>query len=321
MGFNFQDDAVHPVDTDVVRLLAAFREHLEVFAKDRDFAQHIVDAPFPSEEYRAIDWNRWSSISSKFWQTRDWFFELSKVVPVLILEVMKRQPKNQVALEKDMKFWAKPFRFNFKGDQVATAAAYLSTIKKLEGQLKDCQEAARSNPNVEAVKIGKFLLHDSIGIDEVRMQKAIAAIKSATRAMASIGLGEYCAGNITIVNSSKLISRSAAFYQANTDDIFISPDIQGADDVRALCHEIGHRVHFKLHLKHQLTTLYEAVRDAGAWVTPYAKTDERENFSEMVAFAAIGKLDDQWKSALQATTNKIKLAYASNVVHRFLATR
>lgn len=121
MGFSFQDDIITQVDSDVDRLLASFRERLEAFAKDADFAQHIIDVPFPSEEYRAIDWKRWSNVSSAFWQSRDWFFALEKIVPVLLLELMKRQPKNQPSLEKAMKFWTKPFRFNYKGNAVETA--------------------------------------------------------------------------------------------------------------------------------------------------------------------------------------------------------
>ena len=57
--------------------------------------------------------------------------------------------------------------------------------------------------------------------------------------MKSLGLGEYCYGKVTVVDSSKFSSNSAAFYVKNTDEIYLSPDLQGQRTCGALCHELS----------------------------------------------------------------------------------
>lgn len=316
MGFDFLDPTPRHVTVDIPSMLEAMRTRIETFAQWEDLAQYVVDtAKGPPEAWRAIDGKRLSDMSSELWQRRDWWFDLAKIVPFLNLELMKHAPKNLAALEKLQKFWAKPFRWASKGDQVEVSKKYLSVLAELRKQLEALQKAAAhaSVSGIEPMAVGKFELYDALG-DE-RTKKAVAAVlQKASRAMTTLGLGAHCHGKVTIVNSSKLHGHSSAFYVKNTDEIYVG-DMKG-QDVRAVCHEIGHRIHTKLNLRSKTQSLYETVRERGTWVSNYAKTNDEENFCEMLSFAAIGDLPDEGKDLLRTVVPKIKLATAASVVAR-----
>jgi len=311
--FNFQDETPVEVDPDVELLLEKFQDELDNFAEHEDLAEHLVDiyTRNDNEKIRALDHGKIQSWTSDFWQMRTWFGSLEKVVPYLIQELAKYQPKNMAALAKHHKFWFKRWRWSPKSynPQLETAKKYLSVLKDLRKQLADCQEAARQRVDLQSESVGKFELYDSLGLSDAQKKPVITTLKAAAKALAKIGLKEFCYGKVTIVDSSKLVHGTAAFYSRNTDEVFLSPDLKGSD-VRVLCHEIAHRVHTKLRLKSRTQILYQQVKNLGVWVTSYAKTSPEENFCEMVSFAAMGKLsDEESKNQLQAITPKLKLAY------------
>ena len=101
-GFSFQDQTVQVVEADVEKLLGEFREQLDAFAKNEVLAKHLVDIykRNDNEAIRAVDHKMVSNWSSAFWQGRDWHFGLMKVVPLLVMELIKLQPKNRTDLEK-----------------------------------------------------------------------------------------------------------------------------------------------------------------------------------------------------------------------------
>lgn len=325
MGYSFQDDSVQMMDTDVGRLLAGFVQGVDDFAADEDFAKHLVAifASNDNEAIRAIDIRKLSTFSSELWQTRNWYFRLAKVVPNLLLQLMKLGPKNLKELEKAHKFWSKPFKFSPKSMSPSEEVAkkYLAVLKDLRKQLEACQEAAQGGSGMEPIKVGKFELYNGVGVDADQLKKAQDVLKDASKAMHNIGLGEYCYGPVTLVNSSKLHDQSAAFYVKNTDEIYLSPDVRAGEDVRALCHEVAHRVHTKRHLKAKAEELYRIVGQNGSWVTSYAKTNPEENFCEMVSFAAMRQLKDPNQEPLKAVVPDIKTASAQSVLMRYTATR
>lgn len=320
-GFSFQDQTVQVVEADVEKLLGEFRRQVEDFAKDEGLAKHVLDIHKrnDNEAIRALDSKKVSTWSSKFWQSRDWHFGFMKVIPLLVMELVKLQPKNRPELEKIFKSWDKTFRWSPKGFNLheEVAKKYLSVLKSLREQLEACQEAATEGKTkgLEPTLVGKFKLYDSLGVDESTKKTVIDTIEKATSSMKSIGLGDYCYGKVTIVDSSKFSSKSAAFYVQNTDEIYLSPNLHG-EDVRALCHELAHRAHTKLNLSTKSRELYDVVKDRGTWVTGYAKTNPEENFCEMVSFAAVKRLPEESKELLAVALPKIKLAW--RVVARYL---
>jgi hypothetical protein len=325
MGYSFQDGTSTTVQVDVPRMLEEFRRRLDEFAQNEDLARHIVDVEKRGDlkALSAVDDREVSTMSSRFWQSRDWFYDLQKIVPFLLLELLKHAPLNAAKLEKALPFWGKPFRWSPKGANpwLEVSKKYLSVLEGLRDQLELVQGAAAhaEKQGVEPQTVGKFKLFDSFG-DPKLVETAVDVLKKASRAMDGIGLGSYCYGNVTLVNSSKIQSHSAAFYVKNTDEIYLSPNLRG-QDVRAVCHEIGHRVHTKLHLSSRSKTLYESVKERSLWVTPYAKTDPEENFCEMLSFAAIRDISDDAKDLLRPALPGVKLATARGVTAAFHLSR
>jgi hypothetical protein len=312
-GFSFQDPQVEKVQVTVEAYLERFRALLDEFAEQEKLALQILSAS--NEELNSLDSKQISTWSSNFWQTRNWHFGLTKVVPLLVLELIKFQPANIQDLFKASKFYAKPFKWSPDGTWETLAKKYLTVLKDLRGQLKACQKAASGIGTQEAkpTVVGKFELFSTVG--EEALAKAETVLKQATSAMTRIGLGKYCYGKVVVVPTSKLTSRSSAFYVKNTDEIFLSPDVRGGEDIMALCHEVAHRVHETLHLKTHAAILYADTRNQDAWVTAYAKTSPEENFCEMVAFAALGRLSAESKVLLEKNV-PIKLACASAIAAR-----
>jgi hypothetical protein len=325
-GFSFQDDSVRKVDVNVSTFLDRFRDEVDVFAKNEAYAEHVLEAAKSrnNDALRALDAKQWNAFSGGFWQSRDWWFRLSEVVPFLIAELLKYQPKNLEKLSKAFKSWTgKPWRWSPSGDTFQTVPEkYLSVLKSLRDQLAECQKAAANvgSEGVASVSVGKFELYDSLGVEDSTKAKVIAALKQATKAMTTLGLGTYCYGKVTIVESFRLASRSAAFYSPNTDEMYVSPEMSG-QEVRAVCHEIMHRVSHKLNLSQRAKTLYDFCSDHGLWVTPYAKTNAEENLCEMVSFAAIGKLPKEGEDSLRLAVPKIKLAAVNRLVCRWVQER
>lgn len=324
-GFSFQDESVKKIDVTASAFLTQFQDQINGFAKDEDFAEHVLDCSKrrDQESLNAVDRSRWSTFSSDFWQSRDWWFGLQKVVPFLILELLKAQPSNNDKLAKASKFWIKPFRWSYKSDPyLEVSEKYLSVLKTLREQLAECQKAAASigSEGLKSEVVGKFELFDSLGLDDGAKAKVVNTLKQATKAMTAVGLGPYCYGKVTILNSAKFSSGSAAFYVANTDETYVSPEMSG-QDVRAVCHEITHRVYHKLNLSSKATTLYKVCKDSSLWVTSYAKTNAEENLCELVSFAAVGRLPKEAEDPLRAAVPKIKLAASVRMVCRWLAER
>lgn len=305
-GFSFQPDEVERVVVDAHRLLDEVSHLIEDFAQDEDFAEHLlaISKKNDNEALKAVDRKKFSDFSSKFWQSRNWFHDLAQKVPYLVLEVIKidgSSPK----LEKIHDFYKKPFRWAPKMDPYKEVSEkYLATLKVLQDQLKLLQEAVGriGTKGLEPTRIGKFELFGG------NSPKAIEVLKKATKDLTSIGLGSYCTGKVTLVDTSKLHGGSAAFYVKNTDEIYLSPEVSGNQDVRALCHEIAHRIHTQLHLRNKSQRLYEAIKEKGSWVTSYAKTNPEENFCEMISFAAIKELDaEESRDLLKATLPSLRI--------------
>jgi hypothetical protein len=319
-GFTFQDPEIKKVEVQASAFLSQFQDQVNAFAKDEDFAESVLAASKDNAMLQAIDHKRWSSFSSAFWQSRDWWFNLQKIVPFLVLELLKFQPANNDKLAKIQQFWVKPFRWSYKMDPYGeTSAKYLSVLKTLRDQLTECQKAAAKmgTEGVSPIIVGKFELYDSLGLDSGSKQKVVDTIKQGTRSMTSLGLGSYCYGKVTILDSAKFASRSSAFYVANTDEMYVSPEMKG-QEVRAFCHEVTHRVFHKLNLSSRAASLYDICSDRGLWVTPYAKTNAEENLCEMVSFAAVGKLPKEADDLLRVAVPKIKLANAGQLVRRWI---
>lgn len=304
-GFSFQPDEVEKLQVDSNRLLGEIQQIIEDFGQDEDFAENILEAAKKNdnEALRAIDSKRFNDFSSEFWQTRSWFSKLAAKVPYLVLEVIKLEGASP-KLEKIYAFYQKPFRWSYKMDPYKEVSEkYLSTLKLVRDHMKVLQESVSKigTKGLEPIKVGKFEL---FGGDA---PKALDVLKKATKALTSIGLGAFCYGKVTLVDTSKLHGGSAAFYLKNTDEVYLSPEVSGDQDVRALCHEIAHRVHTEKSLKHSSQRLYDAVKDKGSWVTSYAKTNPEENFCEMVSFAAIRKLDEEGSVLLKAALPILKV--------------
>lgn len=311
-GFSFQPDQIAKVDVDVKKYLADFQQVVDKFAENEQFARHVLTASKANDHdaLEALDRDRISLWSSDFWQTKKWYWALYRVVPPLVLELAKYEPTSKPLL-KAYTFFTKTWKWSPKSMNrwEETATKYLSVLKDLRTYLTAAQAAAASvgKAEVQSLSVGKFDIYDGMGAGAKVLDKAQGVLRDATTAMSRIGLGEFCYGKVTVVESAKFHAGSAAFYVANTDEIYLSPDI-GGQDVRATCHEIAHRVYFKLNLRHQSEELYESVKERGLWVTGYAKTNASENFCEMVSFAAIGKLTEDARPLLESVTRQIRVA-------------
>ena len=315
-SYSFQDLDPQGVKVEIKKYLADLKQVVDDFAEEESFARHILEAAEKNdnETLRAVDRTKFSRWSHAFSQSRDWFWKLQKIIPHLVLEITQHQPspKTMKVMQKAYTFCAKPWKWNPKGlDPYAEIPAkYLAVLKDLRAFLSAFQEAASriGDSKARSISVGQFELFDSLGVDEATMERVVQTLKEAESRMKQIGLGEYCYGKVTIVKSSNFERGSAAFYNSNTDEVYVTPDLGGGYDLIALCHELGHRVYFKLSLRHQAEELYQSVRERGIWVTNYAKTNANENFAEMVAYAAVGKLTDEAKPLLQSVTRQIRVA-------------
>ena len=329
-GFSFQDDSVTPMEVNIQDLLAKFNQLVEDFAKDEDVLRHYLDMPSEDllqrraqDEYvkeHGLAMKRWSFSAGS---GGNWFWELKKVVPPLVLELLKHTPKNGKALEKVLTFHTKKWSWkpDFISDQTKQFAdKYFPTLKTLRANLQACQDAVASIGSNEAVaiKVGKFELYDGLGVDEKVVGEVKASLVAATKAMSRIGLGAYCYGKVTIVNPQALKSGTAAFYAQATDELYVGIHA-GHENVRVVCHELAHRVLVKLNLKSRAQELYAVIKSRNTWVTNYAKTDPVENFAEMVSFAALGKLPEDSTEALKLALPKAKLASLRSYIAEYKA--
>lgn len=303
-GFSFQpDDVLKPADR--YQLLNETQQIIEDFAKDKDFLESVLDAARSNDNgaLKTIDSEKFSRIGSAFWQSRNWFFELAQRIPYLVLDVIKLEGTSP-KLEKAFAFYQKPFRWAPKlNTYKEVPEKYLATLKLISSHLKLLQEAFAKveTKGLTPIKVDRFEL---FGGDS---PKAVEVLKKCSKGLTSVGLGAYCTGKVTLVPASKLQRGAAAFYVKATDEIYLSPEVRGNQDVRVLCHEIAHRVYTDKSLKHSGQRLYDAVSDKGSWVSSYARTSPEENFCEMLSFAAIGELDAEDRALLKAALPSLKI--------------
>lgn len=123
-------------------------------------------------------------------------------------------------------------------------------IKKNTGVLKLLVEAISwkerdkdTNPGV--FKIAPFIVHDTVGLNEVKRKAVQTLVEVASRELKSSKFSQVLYGDIQIVgNISK--TNTLAWYNYTSDDVFLRPETKfGPGDVRSLIHELGHRFWFK----------------------------------------------------------------------------
>jgi hypothetical protein len=261
-------------------------------------------------------------------------------------------------------------------------SAYTNMMSTVRGHLAVAKEAlALGKPRgqtqlAEELRAGPFRIVNTGGFDEKTMKEAQAVVGKAAQLLAAKGLQKVLYGDVLV---SRTLSRQniLAFYLIQKDEMFVRANLRGKqhDAVRTICHELGHRLHFKflkdkdaeirgiyaqLAGKSDRWTRKEKVQevlkehpvlkgdayiekgenwtvtntdwdprtglvvrlerriedspavmkakislegyltnkgllthqDLSAFVTPYAKRNHEENFAEMIAFWAIGKLPE-----------------------------
>lgn len=213
-----------------------------------------------------------------------------------VLQVYDLDPSLRKSVEFASKYYAKLRVYNPNPKEEATV--YEKSLALYRQHEKWAEEALRTGKPKTSEVVGSFRLVNTGGFSESRMKDARGVVERAEVILRARGLGRICYGDILITNDL-LEPNVLAFYLIGSDEMYIRGDLRDHLDevLKTLLHELAHRLHHKF-LKHrnsEVQVLYhrvgkEAREGKDPYVTWYAKTNERENFAEMVSYWCLDKL-------------------------------
>lgn len=196
-----------------------------------------------------------------------------------ILQQYDLPPRTRKVIEAAAKYHAKRRNAPSKEKAVET---YIKMMAEVRTQLAAAKEAItqgrlRSSPPPEAgaaaegqdFKAGPFKLVNTGGFDAETMKEAGVAVETAANLLKGKGISRVLYGDVLV---SRTLSRQnvLAFYLTQKDELFVRANLRGKqhDAVRTICHELGHRLHFKF-LKdkdREIRGIYAQIaRKSGFW--------------------------------------------------------
>jgi hypothetical protein len=94
---------------------------------------------------------------------------------------------------------------------------------------------------------GPFTLVNTGGFSDKVMTDVAQVVQQSAKLLQKKGLGKLCYGKIQVTNTIQRSTRVLAFYQRNTDELYIRANFKGGKiaAVRSVCHELGHRLFYK----------------------------------------------------------------------------
>jgi len=156
------------------------------------------------------------------------------------------------------------------------------------------------NPNTPELSVGRsrsashrFVVFDNYGLADLERQALDDALELVQRNLTENSLGEYARGNVLV---GEFPGNFVARYVASDDSILLNASkmndrsrrVLVFRSIEAIYHEIGHRVFQNLPL--QWRSWYEfEFGTSSEFVTPYARKNATEDFSETFRFVAVGK--------------------------------
>jgi hypothetical protein len=156
------------------------------------------------------------------------------------------------------------------------------------------------------LKAGPFTLVNTGGFSEEVMKGMQDFALTVASILTSAGLGKVCYGDLSITNQVHSKSDAAAFYAHISDEVYLRADKTGMHGMhghlRTFIHELGHRYHNKVLKNVGLKELYDTILQQDDFITPYAKTSSGENYAELFAFYALGKLNPRQKELFEKVT-------------------
>jgi hypothetical protein len=156
----------------------------------------------------------------------------------------------------------------------------------IRGQLAAAKEAlAHGKPRgagepgavQETLRAGPFKVVNTGGFDDKTMAEVQAVVEKSAQLLQARGLGRVCYGDVLV---SRTLSRQnvLAFYLVSKDELFVRANLRGKqhDAVQTICHELGHRLHFKF-LKDKdrdIRSIYAQIARKTNWVDKKNKIQE-----------------------------------------------
>jgi hypothetical protein len=170
--------------------------------------------------------------------------------------------------------------------QDVSIEAYTKMMSTLRGQLAAAKEAiAQGKPRGQAqtdaapdeLRAGPFRVVNTGGFDDKTMVEAQAVVEKANQLLQAKGLGRICYGDV-LVSRTLTKQNVLAFYLVEKDELFVRANLRGKqhDAVRTICHELGHRLHFKF-LKSKdrdIQSIYAKIARKTSWVDKKDKIQE-----------------------------------------------
>lgn len=120
---------------------------------------------------------------------------------------------------------------------------YEKNNKRFDVLLEAADWSERSSAG-EVEKVGNITVHNTIGASPGQFKEIQELVANAEKVIHSVGFGteRVLYGNVFVVGQLKQ-ARTAAWYEPETDDIFVRITAkQGGDDLSSTVHEFGHRL-------------------------------------------------------------------------------
>jgi len=167
-----------------------------------------------------------------------------------ILQQYHLPPKIRKVIERGSKAFSRSRVQISKADKALSV--YTKTLKAWRALLDAAQQAlVQGKPHAEGegttkFPAGPFTLINTGGFGDDVMGEAVRVVTRAAQLLTSQGLQRVCYGDILVSNT--LAKRNVlAFYLVNKDEMFVRANLKGKASaaVETICHELGHRLHYK----------------------------------------------------------------------------
>jgi hypothetical protein len=177
----------------------------------------------------------------------------------------RKAPSRDDALQAYMKMMSL-----IRGQLDAAKAAIM--LGKPRGSAEGQPEAGQAD-----LRAGPFRIVNTGGFDDKTMAEVQAVVEKSAQLLQAKGISQVLYGDVLV---SRTLSKQnvLAFYLPQKDEMFVRANLRGKqhDAVRTICHELGHRLHFKfLKAKDQeIRRIYAQVARKTDWATKKNKIQE-----------------------------------------------
>ena len=237
-----------------------------------------------------------------------------------LLQTVALPPDLTKKAQNASQFWLKPTLAKkrrsapawAKGLYLEAVEEYFDLLSVLREHVALVTEALRvgvehGTEEAPTLKAGPFTLINAGNFSAKVMEQVGRAVEMAASRMTSAGFGNVCYGQISVTATLK--KKALAFYMNATDEMFVRANVKpDVDSIHTICHELAHRLHQKFLVSKtpEIVRLYQTIKDKAyidtsdlsgdkgpeiEFVSGYARQGgPNENFAEMVAYYALGKL-------------------------------